>query len=209
MAEVTKGGIVVNPSTGSGNTTLKVKAQTANQGNRVTQSQTFTVTVDGVDPKTFTANLVAAAEFVQFTNGASMAVGKGGGAVTITGTSNSSKLTFTKGSGQVITADISAIEYQAGGVGTTNGVAITGDPGAKAKYNFSITLTATANDTIESRTQQITVTGAGGEGVKATITLNQTAGDPTLSLSPEEVDVPQDGSEVSVQVTTNSQFTVS
>lgn len=38
MAEVTKKGIVVNPSTGSGDTTLKVKAQTPNSGNRVKQS---------------------------------------------------------------------------------------------------------------------------------------------------------------------------
>lgn len=208
MADVTKGGIVVSPGSGSGDTTLTVKAQTANQGNRVTQSQTFTVTVDGVAPQTFKANLVAANEFVQFTNGSSMAVGKEGGNVTITGTSNSSKLTFTKGTGSIITADISAVKYQAGGVETTNGVAITGDPGAKAKYNFTITLSAAANETIEARSQQIIVTGAGGTGVKATITLNQTAGDPTLSVSPAEVDVPQNGAEVSVQVITNSEFTV-
>lgn len=45
--------------------------------------------------------------------------------------------------------------------------------------------------------------------VKATIVLNQTAGDPTLEVSPTSIDVPQDGSEVSVQVTTNTTFTVS
>ena len=39
MAEVTKKGIVVNPSTGSGDTTLKVKAQTPNSGNRVKNNQ--------------------------------------------------------------------------------------------------------------------------------------------------------------------------
>ena len=48
MAEVTKKGIVVNPSTGSGDTTLKVKAQTPNSGNRVKQSAEFTVTAPGV-----------------------------------------------------------------------------------------------------------------------------------------------------------------
>ena len=45
MVEVTKKGIVVNPSTGSGDTTLKVKAQTPNSGNRVKQSAEFTVTL--------------------------------------------------------------------------------------------------------------------------------------------------------------------
>lgn len=43
MADITKNGIIVNPSTGSGDTTLKVKAQTANRGNRVKQTATFTV----------------------------------------------------------------------------------------------------------------------------------------------------------------------
>lgn len=209
MANVQKNGIVVNPSTGSGNTTLKVKAQTPNQGNRTVQSAEFTVTAPGVStPKKFTANLQAAAEFVSFDNGSTMAVEKGGGTVTITGKSNSSKLTFTKGSGEIIEADISSISYQAGGKATVNGVAIEGDPGAKASYAFTLTLTATANETVEEKSQQITVQGAGGGSVTATITLNQTAGDPTLEVSPTTVEVPQDGTEVEVTVTTNTTFTV-
>lgn len=62
---------------------------------------------------------------------------------------------------------------------------------------------------LSEKNQQITVQGAGGSGVTATIVLNQTAGDPTLEVSPTSIDVPQDGSEVSVQVTTNTTFTVS
>lgn len=64
-------------------------------------------------------------------------------------------------------------------------------------------------ETVDARTQQITVEGAGGSSVSATLTLNQTAGDPTLEVSPTSIDVPQDGSEVQVQVTTNTTFTVS
>lgn len=41
MAEVKQNGVVVNPSTGSGDTTLQVKAETANRGNRVAQIATF------------------------------------------------------------------------------------------------------------------------------------------------------------------------
>lgn len=208
MADITKNGIIVNPSTGSGDTTLKVKAQTANRGNRIKQTATFTVTAPGVTgSKTFTANHLPAAEFVKFDNGSTQAVDKAGGKITITGTSNSSILTFTKGSGEIITTDISALSYTANGSSATNGVEIDDDPGASAKYAFSIQLDATANDTIESRTQQITVKAA-STSVTATITLNQTAGDPTLEVSPTSVDVPQDGSEVSVQVTTNTTFTV-
>lgn len=208
MADITKNGIIVNPSTGSGDTTLKVKAQTANRGNRVKQTATFTVTAPGVTgSKQFTANHLPSAEFVSFDNGSTQAVDKAGGKITITGTSNSSILTFTKGSGEIITTDISALSYTANGSSATNGVEIDDDPGASAKYAFNIQLDATANDTIESRTQQITVK-AESTSVSATITLNQTAGDPTLEVSPTSVDVPQDGSEVSVQVTTNTTFTV-
>lgn len=209
MADVVKNGVLVTPDSGSGNTQLTVKAQTPNLGNRVIKSATFNVTAPGVDePATFVANLQPKPEFVTFDNGSEQSVDKSGGAVTITGKSNSSKLTFTKGSGEVITADISSVEYTAGGKSTVNGVAIEGDPGASAQYNFSITLTATENGTVEDRNQQIIVTAAGGSGITATITLKQSAGDAFISVDPEEISVPQDGTEVQVQVSTNTTFTV-
>lgn len=129
-----------------------------------------------------------------------------GGTVTITGKSNSTKITFSKGTGEIIPADISVIKYQANGTEATSGAAIAGDPGAKASYIFSLTMTAEENDTVAARTQQIIATAAGSQ--KATCTLNQTAGDPTLEVTPKTIDVPQDGTEVSVQVQTNTTFTV-
>lgn len=208
MANVTKTYTLTTPEGGSGNTSLKIKAKTANLGNRVAQTDTYTVTATGVTPnKTYTATLVAAPEFVSFDEGTEMAVVKTGGNVTITGTSNSSKLTFTKGEGSVITADISAIKYTASGVQTTNGAAITGDPGAKAKYAFTLTLTASSNGTTSERTQQITVTANGAQ--TKTITLKQAAGDAYINLSETAIEVPQDGSEVTINVTTNTTFSIS
>lgn len=206
MAEVKKNGIVVNPSSGSGDTTLQVKAEVANRGNRVAQTATFEVEAAGVaEKKQFVANHVPTAEFIQFDN-ASPAVDKGGGAITLTGKSNTSKITFSKGAGDIIAADISAIQFQVNGSNATSGTAISGDPGAKAKYTFSLTLNASANDTIEARTQQIIATANGGQ--KATATLNQTAGDPFIEVTPTTIDVPQDGSAVQVTVDTNTTFTV-
>lgn len=206
MAEVKQNGIVVNPSSGSGDTTLQVKAEVANRGNRIAQTATFEVEATGVvEKKQFVANHLPAAEFIQFDN-TSPAVDKGGGAVTLTGTSNTTKITFSKGSGDIIAANISAIAYQANGSSAISGTAIKGDPGAKAKYNFSLTLSAAANETIEARTQQIIATANGGQ--KATATLNQTAGDPFIEVAPTSVDVPQDGSAVQVTVDTNTTFTV-
>lgn len=206
MAEVKQNGVVVNPSSGSGDTTLQVKAEVANRGNRVAQTATFEVEAIGVtEKKQFVANHLPADEFIQFDN-ASPAVDKGGGAITITGKSNTSKIAFSKGTGDIIAADISAIQFQANGSDATSGTVIKGDPGAKAKYTFSLTLNASANDTIEARTQQIIATANGGQ--KATATLNQTAGDPFIEVTPTSIDVPQDGSAVQVTVDTNTTFTV-
>lgn len=206
MTEVKQNGIVVSPSTGSGDTTLQVKAETAKRGNRLAQTATFEVEGVGVvGRKQFVANHLPASEFIEFDN-ANPAVDKGGGSVTLTGKSNTTLITFTKGAGDVIVEDISAIKFTANGASATNGIAITGDPGAKAKYIFSVTLTAAANETIEARTQQIVAIAHGGQ--RATTTLNQTAGDPFIEVTPTKIDVPQDGSAVQVMVDTNTTFTV-
>lgn len=206
MAQVKQNGIVVNPSSGSGDTTLQVKAEVVNRGNRVAQTATFEVEGTGVaEKKQFVANHLPVDEFIQFNN-SSPAVDKDGGTMTLTGKSNSQKITFSKGAGDIINADIAAIKFIAHGATVTNGVAIAGDPGAKAQYSFSLILTAVANETLEARTQQIIAIANGGQ--KATATLHQTAGDPFIEVAPTSVDVPQDGSAVQVKVDTNTTFTV-
>lgn len=206
MAEVKKNGIVVSPSTGSGDTTLQVKAETANRGNREIQLATFEVEGTGVaTKKQFVASHLPADEFIEFDN-KNPAVDKGGGIVTLTGKSNSQKITFSKGTGDIIKADIAAIKFTVNGAEATSGTNISGDPGAKAKYSFRLTLTAAANEIIKARTQQIIATAYGGQ--KATATLNQTAGDPFIEVAPTKIDVPQNGSAVQVTVDTNTTFTV-
>lgn len=206
MAEVKKNGVVVSPSTGSGDTTLQVKAETANRGNRVVQIAAFEVEGAGVaTKKQFVANHLPADEFIQFDNN-SPAVDKGGGTITLTGKSNSQKITFSKGTGAIIGAEISAVKFTVNGAEATSGTNISGDPGAKAKYVFRLTLTAAENETIEARTQQIIAKANGGQ--KATATLHQTAGDPFIEVAPTSIDVPQDGSAAQVTVDTNTTFTV-
>lgn len=206
MAEVKQNGVVVSPSTGSGDTTLQVKAETANRGNRVVQLATFEVEGAGVaTKKQFVANHLPADEFIDFDN-KSPAVDKGGGTITLTGKSNSQNITFSKGTGNIIGADISAIKFTVNGAEATSGINISGDPGAKAKYSFRLTLTAAENETIEARTQQIIAKANGGQ--KATATLKQTAGDPFIEVAPTKIDVPQNGSAVQVNVDTNTTFTV-
>ena len=208
MADVSKSYVICSPGSGSGDPTLNLNAKVANLGNRLNQTDNFTITAPGVTPnKAFAAILQAAAEFVSWDDGAEASVPKAGGSVVLDGMSNADTLTFSKGTGAIIAADISAISYQANAAAATSGTAIPGDPGATKKYAFELTLTAAANTTISERTQQITVTTKGSK--TATITLKQAAGDPYLNIDKTSVNVPQDGSAVTLQVTTNTTFTVS
>lgn len=208
MADVSKSYVICSPGSGSGDTTLNLNAKVANLGNRLNQTDNFTITAPGVTPnKTFAAILQAAAEFVSWDDGAEASVPKAGGSVVLDGMSNADTLTFSKGTGAIIAADISAISYKANAANATSGTAIPRDPGATKKYPFELTLTAAANTTISERTQQITVTTKGSK--TATITLKQAAGDPYLNIDKTSVNVPQDGSAVTLQVTTNTTFTVS
>ena len=195
MADVSKSYVICTPGSGSGDTELTLKAKVANLGNRVNQTDNFTITAPGVTPnKTFSAILQAAAEFVSFDDGAEASVPKEGGTVVLDGMSNAAAITF-------------AIAYRANGAAATSGTAIAGDPGATKKFAFILTLDAAENTTISERTQQITATTKGTKS--ATITLKQTAGDPYLEIDKTSVNVPQDGSGVTINVTTNTTFTVS
>lgn len=208
MANVSKSYVICTPGSGSGDTELTLKAKVANLGNRLAQTDNFTVTAPGVTPnKTFSAVLQAAAEFISFDDGTEAAVPKEGGSVVLDGMSNAATITFSKGAGGIIGENVASIAYQANGAAATSGVAITDDPGATKKYAFVLTLNAAENTTISERTQQITATTSGTK--TATITLKQAAGDPYLNLDKTTVNVPQDGSGVTINVTTNTTFTVS
>lgn len=208
MADVSKSYVICTPGSGSGDTELTLKAKVANLGNRLAQTDNFTVTAPGVTPnKTFSAVLQAAAEFISFDDGTEAAVPKEGGSVVLDGMSNAATITFSKGAGDIIDENVASIAYQANGAVATSGVAITDDPGATKKYAFVLTLNAAENTTISERTQQITATTSGTK--TATITLKQAAGDPYLNLDKTTVNVPQDGSGVTINVTTNTTFTVS
>lgn len=211
MADVTKGHVILSPNTGTGDTQLTLKAESANVGNRVIVKTDFTITAPGVSPnKTITANLAAEPEFITLEQaGTGVTVPATAGRVTITGVSNSPKLEFGVESGDIVEEDLGDKQFTAdGSITATNGVAITGDPGADHKYGFSIDINYVLNDTVGTRTQVFTIQGS-SESVKQTLTITQNAGAARLEVSPAEITVPQDGSAVNVQVTTNTTFTVS
>lgn len=208
---VTKGHVILDPSSGSGDTQLTLKAESANVGNREIVSTVFTIKAAGVTPdKTITANLAAAPEFITLDQASTgVTVPATAGRVTITGVSNSPKLEFEVGAGDIVEEDLGDKQFTADGdVTSTNGMPILGDPGADHKYEFSIEINYVLNDTVESRTQVFTIQGS-SESTKQTLTITQSAGAARLEVTPSTITVPQDGSVVNVQVTTNTTFTVS
>lgn len=208
---VSKGHVILDPSSGSGDTQLTLKAESANVGNRGIVSTVFTIKAAGVTPyKTITANLAAAAEFITLEQASTgVTVPSTAGKVTITGVSNSPKLEFEVGAGDIVEEDLGDKQFTADGdITSTNGMPILGDPGADHNYEFSIEINYVLNDTVESRTQVFTIQGS-SESTKQTLTITQSAGAAILEVTPATITVPQDGSVVNVQATTNTTFTVS
>ncbi len=205
MATLEKNGVIFDPSSGSGNSTQTVKLKTANPGNRTAIPVNVTYKAPGVANVVKTFNIEAAPEFVSYNDGTTMAVPKTGGTISVDGVSNSSKLTFSLGTGTLGLTLPST--YSAAGVSTTNDVAIKDDPGATAKFNFNIDfVNIPANTTITEKRRQVTVTTNGGK--TATIDLVQAAGDPTLTVTPETTTIPQSGAAVNVQIATNTTWSV-
>lgn len=198
------GWLIVSPIQGSGNGTISNSAG-AHTG-RIARIGTVTVTGVGVStPTTYKVTQEPKAEFVSYDNGAEMSAPKEAGKVTITGKSNSAKLTFSwleESYGVSLPSS-----YSAGGLTTNNGSNIEGDIGASAEYSFTLELDFIKNDTVEDITRTLVVIANGGQASQ--IAIVQAAGDARLSVSPTEITIPQDGSAVSVSVASNTTWTVS
>ncbi len=189
-------------ASGSGNDTVNVSATSSNTG-RNSRSTTVTFKAANCDDVLRTVLQQGKPETSSIQSSAS--AGKNGGTVTITGTSNSSKLTFSLGTGTLSLTLPSS--YTAAGLATDNGVAITGDPGATQEYTFSIAFTVPANTEITSQSRQIIVTDNAGNDYTCTLTL--AAGDAYLTVSQASGDIPWDASSsVSFTVSSNTNWTL-
>ena len=205
--------LTVKPASGNGNATVQ-NTGTVHTG-REQRETTVTGVAVGVSPnKTYKVIQKGKPEFVSFTNGAETTVGKAGGTLTITGKTNSSKLNF-----ELVDLKTRAVvagglkltlpsKYTAGGVETTNNVAITGDPGAQQEFEFSITFTGiAANTTIDELTAAMKVTTAGGQS--AQIQIKQSAGDPVFSFGQKTITLEASGAAVSQTIVSNTSWELS
>ena len=176
MAEsLTKGGFTLTPKTGTGNAKVSISCS-ERTGRVATSPVTFTAKMDGFSvSKSVSVVQAGKPEFVTVNNSA-VAVAKKGETVTITGVSNTSKLSFS-----CTASEVTFNSYTANGASATNGVAIAGDPGASAQYAFSIPVTVSVNTTASSKTYTLNITAAGGQ--KAAVVLTQLASDFTYDLT--------------------------
>ena len=199
--------LIPSKTQGSGNDTVNVGAGSDNTG-RNARSTNMTFKAANCPDVVRQVTQAGKPEFVTIASAAS--IDKTGGTITISGVSNSSKLTFSLASGGTLELTLPA-NYTANSVSTANGAAISGDPGASAEYAFSIQFANVgANPTITAKSCQLIVTDDAGH--TATCTITQAAGDPTLSVSPSSITLDWNAATAqtsdSFTVTSNTNWTI-
>nr|DAP63435.1 MAG TPA: cellulase [Caudoviricetes sp.] len=204
MASQKFGFVTVDPVSGSGDQAVNFSGE--KHTGRLQRTINLTVTTNGGAKKALVVNQAAAAEVVR-SDSPNASVQKTGGNVTITGKSNSTKLTFavTPAEENGLTLQLPA-NYTAAGKTTANGEVIADDPGAAGEFVWSITISdVPANVTIEELTATLKVTAAGGQ--TANVTVTQAAGDSTIELDKETINLDVNGTQQTVNVTSNDSWT--
>lgn len=204
MASQKFGFVTVDPVSGSGDQAVSISGD--KYTGRLERTTNLIVVTNGGVQKALVVNQAAAAESVT-SDSPTTTVAKTGGNVTITGKSNSTKLTFAATPAEENGLTLQLPEnYTAAGKQTANGAVIADDPGATGEFVWSITISnVPANVSIEELVATLSVTAAGGQ--KAQVTITQAAGDSTLKIDKETINLDVNGSAQTVNVTSNDEWT--
>ena len=204
MASQKFGFVTVAPVSGSGDQAVSISGD--KYTGRLERTANLIVVTNGGVQKALVVNQAAAAESVT-SDSPTATVAKTGGNVTITGKSNSTELTFAATPAEENGLTLQLPEnYTAAGKQTANGAVIADDPGATGEFVWSITISnVPANVSIEELVATLSVTAAGGQ--KAQVTITQAAGDSTLEIDKETINLDVNGSAQTVNVTSNDEWT--
>lgn len=193
--------LIVNPASGSGDANVNVTSTTEHTGRNV-RTTTLTWKAANVADIVRQVNQAGKPEYVDIDDSASS--DKLGKIVTISGVSNSAKLTFSLGTGDL---DIALPDsYNANSVSTNNGASIAGDPGAFAEYPFSIAINVPANEGVEALSRQIIVEDGAGHRDVCLLTL--AAGDAYVTVADGVIELDYLGTPVTVAVQSNTSWTI-
>lgn len=218
----------VSPTTGSSGTTTLTIDGGAHDG-RNSRQTTVTVETTAGSPKATKNITVNQAAYGSVLRGdsATLSLTNAANSGYVTGYSNLATLGVAKYSDTNV---FTLSDYQ---FSTNNGsswstftpkTAITGDPGAAAVYKWRFKVTATANGTVNAKTESLVIfdtavygtttptptgTGTPAPNSYVFVTVTQAAGAPTLTLSATTINLDAAGTSQTTSVTTNTSFSVS
>lgn len=203
--------LTVTPFEGNGNTTISIISKTKPTGrNNVTSSITGKI-VGQSNSVTINVTEKGKAEFVTFSGkDKTVHVGEDGETIEITGTSNSSKLTFSWSTNEIGIPNVTQFKVNNNYIGTS-GTAITGDPGATAQYTFKVSIVVPKNNTTDNRDSVLKVT-CNTTSITDNFTISQMAGAAYLYLNSTgtttaSITIPQEGTSQTVNVLSNTDWT--
>ena len=203
--------LTVTPFEGNGNTTISITSKTKPTGrNNVTSSITGKI-VGQSNSVTINVTEKGKAEFVTFSGkDKTVHVGEDGETIEITGTSNSSKLTFSWSTNEIGIPNVTSFTVNSS-TSATSGTAITGDPGATAQYTFKVSIVVPKNNTTNNRDSVLKVT-CNTTSIKDNFTISQMAGAAYLYLNSigtttASITIPQEGTSQTVNVLSNTNWT--
>lgn len=193
----------VTPTSGSGDTTITNSA--LEHTGRVMRTTKVTVIGTGIEqPVQYTVRQEPKPEYVIFEDAPTMAAPKEGGRVTVIGNSNSSKLVY----GWLSSTSINLPDsYLVNGFKVANAAFIPNDIGAEAAFRFEILIDFPVNTTTSEIDRTLVITAENAS--TSQIVIKQAAGDATLVLSATDITIDQYGNPVTIDITTNTSWTIS
>ena len=203
--------LTVTPSEGNGNKTISVTSKTKPTGRNDVRSSITGKIVGQSNSVTINVTEKGKAEFVTFSGkDKTVHVGENGETIEITGTSNSSKLTFSWSTNEIGIPNVTSFTVNSD-TSATSGTAIKEDPGATAQYTFKVSIVVPKNNTTNNRDSVLKVT-CNTTSITDNFTISQMAGAAYLYLNltgttTASITIPQEGTSQTVNVLSNTNWT--
>lgn len=203
--------LTVTPSEGNGNKTISVTSKTKPTGRNDVRSSITGKIVGQSNSVTINVTEKGKAEFVTFSGkDKTVHVGENGETIEITGTSNSSKLTFSWSTNKIGIPNVTSFTVNSD-TSATSGTAIKEDPGATAQYTFKVSIVVPKNNTTDNRDSVLKVT-CNTTSITDNFTISQMAGAAYLYLNSTgtttaSITIPQEGTSQTVNVLSNTNWT--